>query len=158
MAKYRLLSLEELQELEKEFVDYLIINGIVADDWGKIKNEDPEKALKIIDLFSDVVFEQILQNTQFLEFREKTKIETVQCLKDKFVVVGLEGMNVKGLDFNDSEDLKKYINDPPENLRIYTTEIPYQESRELEIFKKINQEFLISDGALFKSICLVLPQ
>lgn len=48
MAKYRLLTHEELIELEKEFIDFLILNSIVASDWMKIKNEEPEKATRFI--------------------------------------------------------------------------------------------------------------
>ena len=67
MAKYRLLTIEELQEMEKEFVDYLILNGIYSDDWVSLKNDDPDKVQKIIHLFSDVVFENIMRKTQFLK-------------------------------------------------------------------------------------------
>ena len=51
--KYRELTTLELKELEKEFIDYLIVNGITADDWVKIKEEQQEKAEDIITLFSD---------------------------------------------------------------------------------------------------------
>ena len=52
MPKYRLLTLEELQELEKEFVEYLVLNGITADDWEKIKKENPSSARHIIELLN----------------------------------------------------------------------------------------------------------
>lgn len=56
MAKYRLLTHEELIELEKEFIDFLILNSIVASDWMKIKNEEPEKATRFIHLFLVTLF------------------------------------------------------------------------------------------------------
>ncbi len=66
MAKYRTLTHSELNELQKEFVDYLVVSGIDASEWVKIKEESPAKAVRIIELFSDVVFEKILRKTQYV--------------------------------------------------------------------------------------------
>ena len=74
MAKYRLLTAEELELFEKEFIDYLVVNGITADDWEKIKSEDQFKAEQIMALFSDVVFEKIMRQTQFLNKIEVASI------------------------------------------------------------------------------------
>jgi len=60
MPKYRILSSEELELLEKEFIEFLVINGITADEWQKIKASEPEKTKKFIELFSDVVFEKLM--------------------------------------------------------------------------------------------------
>ena len=65
--KYKRLSIEQLKELEKEFVDFLVVNGILAEDWLKLKETDPDKAEQMVDLFSDVVFEGILRKTDFIE-------------------------------------------------------------------------------------------
>lgn len=158
MAKYRLLTDEELNELQKEFVDYLILNGIVAADWVKLKNEDPEGANKIIHLFSDVVFEKIMRTTQFLELRRNGELRILQCLEDRFVVTGLDASNIQGVDFNDAEYLKEVMRNPPLNVKIFTTEILYKNSREEELFKMTELGYQISDGKLFKTLCLMLPK
>jgi len=49
MPTYRALSLDELKLFEKEFTEYLAINGIDAELWKKIKETDEEKVHKIID-------------------------------------------------------------------------------------------------------------
>jgi len=66
MPKYRTLTHTELNELEKEFVEYLVVSGIEAKEWVKIKDDSPAKAVRIIELFSDVVFEKILRKTQYI--------------------------------------------------------------------------------------------
>lgn len=158
MAKYRLLTHEELIELQKEFIDFLILNSIAASDWMKMKNEDPEKAEKIIHLFSDVVFEKIMREAQFLELRNKSELKAFQCLKDKFIVVGLNASKIKDANLKDNEFIKRVMQNPPSNLEVYTTEIPYKSSREEELFKMTERGFQISDGKLFKTLCLALPQ
>ena len=66
MPKYRLLSTEELLDFEKEFIDYLIVNGIDAREWESMQSSNKEDYNRIIELFSDVVFEKILRQTRFL--------------------------------------------------------------------------------------------
>lgn len=158
MAKYRLLTNEELLEMEKEFVEFLILNSIVATEWVKIKKDDPVKAEQIIHLFSDVVFEKIMRKTQFLESQEASELKALHCLKDKFILLGLDATKAEGANLLDREYLKKAMENPPPNLNVYTTEIPYKLSREEEMFNMTEAGFHISDGKLFKTLCLVLPK
>jgi hypothetical protein len=158
MAKYRLLSLDELKELEKEFVNYLILNGIAADDWQKLKTEDVSRAEGIIDLFSDVVFESILRKIEFLEKRDPTEVQTFHCLGEKLVVVGMKSTKETGVDFTDPNFVKAAAVQPPDALQVYTTEKVYNKEREVELFEMLNSGCVISDGKLFKLLCLSLPQ
>jgi hypothetical protein len=156
MPKYRYLSLEELQELEKEFVEYLVLNGITADDWEKLKAEDPEKADKVIELFSDVVFESILRKVEYLEYRTPHEVRTFQCLPDRLVVVGMKAENDPEIDFTDSGFIQSAMENPPSSLRVYTTEKHYEKPRELALFEMTEAGCIISDGRLFKTLCLSL--
>lgn len=151
--KYRELTASELQELEKEFVDYLIVNGITADDWVKIKEEEKEKAEDIITLFSDVVLEGVLRKVQFLEFRTKSDIKAFQCLGEKMVLVGMSTDDDQ-IDFT-NEELFKTIS-TADGIKVYTTEKAYSEARESELFKMIQKGCFISDGQSFKAINLAL--
>lgn len=158
MVKFRLLSLDELKELEKEFIDYLVVTGIAVEDWEKMKSDNPEKTANIIDLFSDVIFENIMQKTNYIQWRGEKELRTAQCLKDKFAIVGLDASKIQDANFKDSKYLNSAIQNPPSNLKVFTTEIHYEISREEEIFNMTQCGYQISDGELFKTICLVLPQ
>jgi len=157
MPKYRSLTTEELQGLEKEFVNYLVVNGIPGDDWVKMKEQNLAKAEKIIDLFSDVVFEGILRKVKFLEFRGKTILKCFQCLEKKMVLVVMEAEKNSQADFTDPIFIAKASTSPPEDLHIYTTDKVYSDNREKEIFELIESGCTISDGKLFKALCLALP-
>ena len=50
--RYRKLSLEELKPLDKEFINFLVVNGVSAKDWTVIKTKNPKQADKILDAFS----------------------------------------------------------------------------------------------------------
>ena len=80
MAKYRILTKDELKNFETEFVNYLVVNGIAADDWVKMKDQEPEKASKIVELFSDVIMEGVLRKVNFVEIRQND-IAVTRCRK-----------------------------------------------------------------------------
>lgn len=154
-AKYRSLTLEELHALEKEFVDYLVLNGITADDWKRLKQNDPEKAEDIITLFSDVVFEGILRRVSYLEYRDRSEVRAFQCLGEKMVLVGMRS-DVGGIDFRDSRFLEDAAKNPPAGIQVFTTDKKYKKPRESELFEMIEAGCTITDGRLFKVLCLAL--
>ncbi len=156
MPEYRLLSLEELQEMEKEFVNYLVVNGIAAEDWERMKNEEPAKAERLIELFSDMVFETIMRNVQYLEYRERKEIITFQCLEDKMVLVGMKADGDANADFTSQDYIKRAMVSPPDGLKVYTSEKKYQKKREVEIFEMTQRGCFISEGNMFKTLCLAL--
>ena len=158
MAKYRSLTKDELNHLEKEFVDYLIINGFTGGDWEKMKIETPERAEKIVDLFSDVVFEGAMRKIEFLEFRDATKFLTFQCNGDKIVLVGMSLEDGSEGDFNDAEFLKQALNNPPNSLKVFSKENEYSMEREMEVFQMMNGGCTPSNGEIFKTLCMLLPE
>lgn len=149
-VKYRKLSSDELEEFENEFVKFLVINGITADEWVKIKTNHNEKANAIIDKFSDVIFESIIRKTEFLDFISSKSIKCFQCLKDEIVLVGIDAPNESNIDFT------KNINETFEDLEVYTNTKKYKKQRELELFDLINAGAQISKGELYKKLCLLL--
>jgi hypothetical protein len=156
MPTYRLLSLEELTELEKEFVEYLVLNGITAEDWVRMKDEDQPGADRIIELFSDVVFEGILRKVNYLEYRAENFVHAFQCLPDKLVLVALETEDDENVNFLDSTFIEEATVNPPDKLFVRTSSKTYSKTRELELFDMIQAGCTISDGGLFKALCLKL--
>ncbi len=149
-VKYRQLTQKELKEFEKEFIDFLVVNGITADEWVNLKSNDKEKAELIIDKFSDVIFESILRKVNFLEFISPLSIKCFQCLKDKMVLVGIDAPKNSNIDFT------KSIPTTFDDLEVYTTEKSYSKQRELELFDLIESGAQISRGEWFKKLCLLL--
>ncbi|WP_018342068.1 DUF6495 family protein [Cytophaga aurantiaca] len=156
MPTYRLLTFEELTELEKEFVEYLVLNGITAEDWVKMKAEDKDGAEQIIELFSDVVFEGIMRNVMYLEYRAENFVHAFQCLTDKLVLVAMESEDDSAVNFLDSAFIEASAINPPDKLIVRTTSKSYSKTRERELFDMIQAGCTISDGGLFKALCLKL--
>ena len=158
MPKYRLLNKEELESLEQEFIEYLIVNGIMADDWVKMKEEEPEKAEEIVDLFSDVVFEGVMRKIGFLERRTPKQLQLFQCLPNKLLMFGLNAQENSLADFTKPEYLLKAMQNPPKDMQLYQAEKPYSKVREQEIFELTQQGCEISDGKLFKAVAMLYAE
>lgn len=156
MPKYRNLTQEELSALEKEFVDFLVINGITADEWESLKKKQTAKAEKIIEQFSDVVWEGVLRKTEFLEHQSSQEIRTFQCLPGKIILMGLE-INDQSVDLRTAEGIEKVKKNIP-STAVYTSEKVYSNKREEELFALIQSGAQISDGKLYKSIALMVAE
>jgi hypothetical protein len=149
MAKYRLLSSEELRLFEKEFIDYLVVNGITADDWVKMKETDQLKADKVIDLFSDVILEDVLRKSLFVK---KINYDSVFCFhfqSEEVVMIGLQTKNKQSID--------SYLegHTDSQNLEIIKATKKYTQQREIELFKMIESGAEISEGDLYKRFMLL---
>jgi hypothetical protein len=156
MPTYRSLSLEELTELEKEFVEYLVLNGITAEDWVKMKEKNKAGAQQIVDLFSDVVFEGIMRNVKYIEYRSEKFVHAFQCHLEELVLVAMEANDEAGVNFLNPTFIQEATVNPPEKLFVRTSSKPYSKRRELELFDMVQAGCVISDGGLFKALCLKL--
>ncbi|MCB0639562.1 MAG: hypothetical protein KDC54_23210 [Lewinella sp.] len=155
--KFRRLQADELQELEAEFIRFLAANTVTGDDWEKLKRDTPDKADGLVDIFSDIVFEKIIKDTEYLEFRTARDIKTFHCLAEKIVLNGLRVQGETALDFT-QEDLTpasmgQLLRQSGAHLQLYTAEKAYHPSREQEVFRMLENGALISkDGFLFKTL------
>lgn len=154
--KFRRLTADELAELEQEFVQFLAANTVTAADWVKIKTDKPERAGQLIDLFSDIVFEKILQQIEYLEYKTPQDLKTFHCQAEKMVMFGLRIIGDTTLDFTQNPEPEKMVSEilsSGAKLQLYQAEKGYQEQRELELFKLLEAGALISrDGSMFKTL------
>ncbi|MGB3182364.1 MAG: DUF6495 family protein [Cyclobacteriaceae bacterium] len=155
--KYRRLTKTELEPLEQEFINFLVVNGITADEWEKLQKEAPEKCKQVTDQFSDVVFEGIMRKVRYLELRTPTSVKVFQCLPEEMVLVGMDAPENSDVNFMDSDFIAEASQNPPAGLRVYTTTKPYAEERETELFDMTQRGCTISDDRLFKALCMSLP-
>ena len=154
--KYRRLRKEELEELEKDFVQFLASQQIPAEDWEKLKKEDNDKAEGLIDIFSDEVFDKVCSKVEYLEYKEKNDIKTFHCQKEKITMMGLFVEGESDLDFTvsmTSEEMMNQLRSSTAQLKIYTAEKAYKGEKKEEIFRMLEGGCLISkDGSLYKTL------
>lgn len=65
--KYTRLTKQQLEELHPEFINFLATQSITASEWEMIKTNRPQAAEEELDVFSDLVWEGVLQKVNYLE-------------------------------------------------------------------------------------------
>ena len=145
---YRRLTTAELETLEKKFVHFLVANTITGDDWQRLKTNQPERAVSLIDHFSNLFFEQKLAEIEFLQHVTPRDLKVFHCQKDKIVLLGLSAKNGVEVDFTtvEASDLGKNT----EGVEIFKTEKNYiADGREREIFNMLEAGCRVADGSFF---------
>jgi len=152
MVKFRSLTHKELESMEKEFVDFLVLNGITGEDWDKLKKDNPDDAEGICDSFSDVVFTKILKQCSYIENHSPYILVTVFCDAKEMYLQGIEVPTESSIDMTNPDDFEKLKTDPPEGIKRIKTQKKYSKERELEIWEMLNNGFFISDQKLYMTL------
>ncbi|MGB0863479.1 MAG: DUF6495 family protein [Saprospiraceae bacterium] len=155
--KYRRLSLSELSELESDFVKFLAANTITSDDWVSLKANKPEKVEKLIEVFSDIVFEKVISKVQFLEHRTKHDLRLFECLEDEIKLIGVKVVGVDTIDFTKNqatEDMFSSFQTAPDgSVKMYSANKPYKNNdRSMELYQMMEDGCLISKGELYQTM------
>lgn len=154
--KFRRLTITELKELEGDFVQFLAANTVTGPDWERLKEDKPDKAEELLNMFSDIVFDKIIKGVVYMEYKIKEDIKTFHCLPDKIVMNGLRIEGETSVDLRDDlppQELMKQVHDAGAKMQVYSAEKEYRPNREQEVFRMLEGGALISrNGMLFKAI------
>jgi cag pathogenicity island protein 24 len=145
---FRRLNKQELAELEKPFIQFLVAHTITGDDWANIKAHEPERASKLIDFFSDFIFEERLKKVNYIQHQEPRELRLFKCGADKIQLIGVRANAASKIDFTLQADWAKMA-DNTEGVDMYRAEKTYTRGREREIFELLESGCRISEGRLF---------
>ncbi len=150
--KYRQLSKEQFEALHKEFAQFLASQQIDVKEWVSIKKEKPEVADEELNLFSDLVWDDALTKTNYLEHFSETDINLFKC-EEK--VISRIVVQISKADFNffNEVDYNWFIdntNDP--SIQFLKGIKKYTKERNLELFDLVEKGSVISDGKLYESL------
>ncbi|MNU81841.1 hypothetical protein D3C71_715120 [compost metagenome] len=154
--KYRILSDEELQHLEGDLKAFLIINGVHAEEWEKLNQEDPQKALALVELFSDQVFQTIYEKIHFLEHRTPESCLVFRFLKDEQELIAIQRNPDSTLDLSDTEGIHLALSQHLKDLSLFTSKRAYSQEREREIHQLIEQGAILSSEEFWNSLQQIL--
>ena len=132
--KYRRLTQKELESLTEEFVNFLIVHGIDAKEWTRIKGDEPVKAIQMIDVFSEFIFEGVVSKVRYIEYFDGGGAKLFKCEDEVIHLIAIESEK----SFHTWEDLQKNIYTNPESFSFVRTSKPYKPDRDAEIFRMIS--------------------
>ncbi|WP_299887332.1 DUF6495 family protein [uncultured Lacinutrix sp.] len=88
--KYSRLTKEQFEELHQEFINFLATQSITGDEWQDIKTNKPEVAEQELDIFSDLVWEGVLNQAKYLEHISPKEIHLFALNEDHMHLIGIK--------------------------------------------------------------------
>ncbi len=150
-----MLTKEQFEELHEEFATFLAAQQIDVNEWGVIKKDKPEVAQEEMELFSDMVWDRVLDKAKYLEhFSEKTiNLFRVEAEQISRIVIQVN----KEIDLLNDEGYQWFLNNSKDDAIEYLKgQKPYFKEKKEEIFDLIKQGCVISEGELFESISKII--
>lgn len=154
--KYRILSDEELQHLEGDLKAFLIINGVHGEEWAELNQKEPQKALELVELFSDQVLQTVYEKVKFLEHRTPDSCIVFHFGENEQELIALQKKPGSAVDLSSVDGIHEALIKTPKDLSFFTSKKSYNDSREMEIHQLIEQGAVLSDVIFWNSLKEIL--
>lgn len=148
--KYQRLSKEQLEELHQEFINFLATQSITGEEWNYIKLHTPEVAEQEIDVFSDLIWEGVLNKAVYLEHFSQDQMHLFQMDTNQMHLISIK-VQVDGIDITTTDGydwLRNNLMD--ERVVFYNASKDYSNDPNLDKFKLIQKGANITKGELYK--------
>ena len=148
--KYSRLTKEQLEELHQEFANFLAAQQIDKIEWDDIKENRPEVAEQELDIFSDLIWEGVLNNAKFLEHYSKQHIFLFGFDEREIQTIVIKSLE-SNIDFLTKEGLQ-WLSDAvfSDAVEIRYGKKSFGSDRNKELFEIIQQGAILSDGTLYE--------
>lgn len=146
--KYSRLTKEQFEELHQEFINFLATQSITASEWQDIKTNKPEVAEQELDVFSDLVWEGVLDTAKYIEHISPQQMHLFSLNIDKMHVIAVQIKN--GIDITTTDGfnwLRENLMD--DNVEFLQAKKEYSEDENKDKFTLIEQGGTITKGELF---------
>ncbi|TBN00383.1 hypothetical protein EYD45_14030 [Hyunsoonleella flava] len=148
--KYARLTKEQFEELHQEFINFLATQSITADEWTNLKANKPEVAEMELDVFSDLIWEGVLNNAEYLEHFAPQHMYLFHLSEEKMHAIVVNVKN-DAIDITTKEGydwLRENLMD--ERVEFLQADKDYSEDKNLDKFKMIEQGASITKGELYR--------
>ena len=150
--KYSRLSREQFESLNQEFALFLAAQSIDKTQWNQIKSDNLSLTDELMDLFSDMVWDQSLDKITYLENRSDYHLFLFKCENARIdlILIRVEKDCPSLMDKDYKQWLAKNLSDP--RVVIFESSRTFQETLKEEKFKLMNQGAKVSDGETFEDL------
>lgn len=151
--KYIQLTKEQLEELHEEFATFLASQQIDIKEWDEIKKKKPEVVDEEINLFSDMVWEDVLTKAKYIEHFSKVSINLFCCTEGVIQRIMIKSKD-NSIDLSSQEGIQVLLKNPTAGqFEFFKGAKKYEKERNLEIFDLILKGASINkEGALYQNL------
>ncbi len=154
--KYARLTKEQFEELSKEFINFLATQTVTAEEWKKIKKETPHLAEQELDIFSDLIWEGVLNKTQYLENNSPQEMFLFKIDGEIIEFIGVKTSNSSNNILIDEGFKWLRENLASDEVSIYKASKPFSKERNVEVFSLIQQGAVITKGKVYEAFKEIL--
>jgi hypothetical protein len=150
--KYSRLSREQFESLHQEFALFLAAQSIDKTQWNQIKSDNLSLTDELMDLFSDMVWDQSLDKITYLENRSDYHLFLFKCENARIdlILIRVEKDCPSLMDKDYKQWLAKNLSDS--RVDIFESSRTFQETLKEEKFKLMNQGAKVSNGETFEDL------
>lgn len=148
--KYSRLTKEQFEELHPEFINFLATQSITAEEWGSVKKDKPQVAEEVLDIFSDLVWEGVLDRVDYLENISEQQMHLFHTTEKEIKLISVKVMN-PGIDLREPEGFNWFKKNWQSDFVEYLVAAKaYTNDRKKDKFELIEQGAVITRGALYE--------
>lgn len=147
--KYQRLTKEQLEELQPEFVNFLAVQTITATEWATIKKDKPEVAEQELDVFSDLIWEGVLDKVEYLEHFSPQNMFLFQIDGTTINLISIKIENEMVDITTDEGNAWLQANLMADAVNLFTSSKILKEDRNGDIFALVKQGASITKGKLY---------
>ena len=133
-----MLTTEEMEIFNEDFKHFAIANGVSNEEWIEMNQSDPEKAAKLVGLFSDTVLQKVYEKIKFIEHRSPSSCMVFQLNKSDIDLISLN-RKAETIDLSTAESIHDALVNHPSELIIFQSKKTYSKVREEEIHEMLEQ-------------------
>jgi hypothetical protein len=150
--KYSRLTKEQFEALHLEFARFLAALGIDAAHWKQLKEEKSTKVEELLDVFSDQVWDDVLDKAKYLEHWSEDQVLLISCEPQQMTSVILKATNppqpittAAGWQW-----VQKQLH--TEQVTLYQGTKKYAQARKNSVFEMIRSGAQLSNGKKYKAL------
>ncbi len=146
--KYARLTKEQFEELHQEFINFLATQSVTADEWTNLKENKPDLAEMELDVFSDLIWEGVLNKAEYLEHISPQHMYLFHLDENEMHVIVINLKNDVNITTTEGYAwLRENLMD--KNVEFLQADKDYTDDKNLDKFKMIEQGAMITKGDLF---------
>jgi len=148
--KYRRLTKEQFEELHQEFINFLATQSVTAEEWEALKQNKPELAETELDVFSDLIWEGVLNKAEYLEHFAPQHMYLFHLADEQMhaIVINIKNDAIDITTDDGYDWLRNNLMD--ESVEFLQADKPYTKDKNLDKFKMIEQGANITKGELYQ--------
>ena len=146
-----MLTEEELKALSDDFTQFLVVQGIDDDTWRKMNLEDKEKAVRVVEVFSETVLFKVYSKIQYMSYISDHIFSIFKINKASIDLILIKSTD-STLIFTDEASLYGLLNSNPGAWELYSSSKELGEKLTDEVHKLTTQGCEVSSIEIWEEL------